>query len=920
MRWWWQPKPEESIATLSASEPVDLASLAREAGREVVREMLPEIARTLVTNAPGGPLPPVPDPNKKPPYQAYAYDRPYDFYTPQAPTRRPRSVVSVETLRLLADNYDILRSAILHLKREVQRVPIEVVAKDPKAKGQAMEARQKEAQWLFSTSGPVGGKTRRRTHFENSIFEDALVIGNWAILHTATLGGGLYESVDLDAATIRPRVDAYGWPDQNVPYEQWIYGVQVAQFEPGEISFDGLWPVSYTPYFKSPVEYLITTVNAALRADNWNLSWLTDGNTPADIVQLPEEWTPEQVQTFATWWDTLLTGDSSQRQKTRFVPGKTQRLGTMAGKDQDFKEYELWLMQRVCAIFGVTPASIGFEGRQYKVAQEGSQKQTAIVGAGQLLEMRKALYDDILERAGYGDFEAQNVDSKDESAKDRADTGAVLIQSGQRTPNEVRQAEGMDPIEGGDTLFVLNTLTPLDQAIAPPEPMPVPGGPNPGGTPPSATDPPAGGDPPPAKRIARKGAPKTLQGATEDFRAALLSRQDEAVTAVASAYGVAEATIRGEWDALIARMTEAQANGETIIPAWLDSDARYRALIAAIEEAHRTLADEVTPAVSDAQADMVGDATRSAQTLAEAAAGAAPANVGITWAALPTAAIDNLIGFASDGSPLSDLFDAIGPDMAVNARNALVASLAAGEGAADTARRLDGVLNVGRARATNIARTETMRASREASRQSYEANADVVTGWRWVSAMTTRTCAACWAMQGTLHTNDETLDGHQQCRCVMVPATRSWAEITGDDSIPDTRPEIADGTEAFGRMTEGQQREVLGPSLYGLMSEGRITLSDCVVRESDPRWGTMRRAATVDEALANAQAAQRVELARWERKATNRFKSGRGARCDFESDRIPLDMKTRIYIALGGCPSVDLIKAVFRQGVSDANN
>ena len=240
--------------------------------------------------------------------------------------------------------------------------------------------------------------------------------------------------------------------------------------------------------------------------------------------------------------------------------------------------------------------------------------------------------------------------------------------------------------------------------------------------------------------------------------------------------------------------------------------------------------------------------------LSQHAAGIAPPGIQFSWNRLPAQAVENLVGFASDGSPLADLFAAIGPSASQSVREVLASGIAAGENPRVIARSVKAALGVPRARAEAIARHEILKAYRQVSLDSFQANRDLVTGWYWHSATDARTCSACWALHGSRHSVDEKLDGHVMCRCSMVPISRSWAEITGDDTIPDTRPQVVPGPELFAQLPAEQQKEILGPGAYQLYSNGRVGLQDMVTQDSDARWGTARRAATQQEALAHAGA------------------------------------------------------------------
>jgi hypothetical protein len=139
-------------------------------------------------------------------------------------------------------------------------------------------------------------------------------------------------------------------------------------------------------------------------------------------------------------------------------------VGSPSRKDQDFAAFDLWLLRRTCAVLGVQPASIGFVGEQYKVTQGESLAATTQFGAGPLLQWRKSLYDDLLRRRGYPELEARNVTPHETGAAARAARNEVRIRSGQCTPNEARAEEGLEPLPGGDTLFLAGGLVPLEQA------------------------------------------------------------------------------------------------------------------------------------------------------------------------------------------------------------------------------------------------------------------------------------------------------------------------------------------------------------------------------------------------------------------------------------------------------------------------
>ena len=461
MRFPWQKKIEDVL-------PVTPEMLATER-LTVVRQVAAEITRELVSASPSLIAPNLTPDGTGPPL--YKLDNPYNFSVPQAPTRRPGSSVSLLTLRALSDNYDVLRSCIQHLKREVMAVPLQVVAKEPKDTSRKTKSAIVDTTAFLTTRGGLGGIGATRTEFESALLDDLCIIGVAATYYQPTLGGGIYQVQAIDAATIRPRVDAFGWPGPGeAAYEQWVLGILIRGFTRDEMDFRGA-PTNtrtYTPYPASPVEWLINCINSAVRADDWNRQWLINGNTPADLIALPKEWSPQMIRDFVDYWDATLAGDSANRQKTKFVPSGSEKVGSNTRKDQDFEVFELWLLRRTCAIMGVQPASIGFAGEQYKVSQQDSMQSTSHFGAGVLLEWRKTFYDDLFRRMGYEGIEAQNVSAREEDATERAGRNFVLTGVPVKTINEARGDEGLDPIDGGDVLLVPYGTIPLDQALQPP--------------------------------------------------------------------------------------------------------------------------------------------------------------------------------------------------------------------------------------------------------------------------------------------------------------------------------------------------------------------------------------------------------------------------------------------------------------------
>lgn len=207
------------------------------------------------------------------------------------------------------------------------------------------------------------------------------------------------------------------------------------------------------------------------------------------------------------------------------------------------------------------------------------------------------------------------------------------------------------------------------------------------------------------------------------------------------------------------------------------------------------------------------------------------------FTALHTAAIESLVGIAQDGGPLRDLFSEIAPQATDDAMAELSTGIALGRNNKVISEGVRNALGTSAHRALMITRTETQRAYREASRQSYVA-AGVK---RWVWKAYGDACGSCQAQSGQEFDTDQSLDSHPNCRCQILP-------IAEGSSF-----KVPSGVDTFADKSDSDQLSILGPTKFELYKSGKITLPDLVTHTESKRWGHGTREATVSEALAHAR-------------------------------------------------------------------
>lgn len=318
-----------------------------------------------------------------------------------------------------------------------------------------------------------------------------------------------------------------------------------------------------------------------------------------------------------------------------------------------------------------------------------------------------------------------------------------------------------------------------------------------------------------------------------DFTARTLNGEREAARALARSYAAALRRINVELMVLADKVEAATARGEFIGPAWLFRERRLERLKAQIEGELRAWASAAAGVVLEARALAGESGARDAGELLERYGPGLPVE-GRVGDRLATGAVRAATATTRSG-PLRALFGSLAPEGAELAGEVLVSGIATGKNPRRTAREVAEALNVNLARALVISRTETLRAYRESSREVYDGAG--VERWRWLCARTVRTCAVCWAMDGTEHKVAEPFGTHPNCRCCMVPV------LPGD--TPAKR-----GAELFDELPDEARLRVLGPGKLRALEAGHLALPNLVETTRHPLWGLSRRERSLRSILA----------------------------------------------------------------------
>lgn len=311
------------------------------------------------------------------------------------------------------------------------------------------------------------------------------------------------------------------------------------------------------------------------------------------------------------------------------------------------------------------------------------------------------------------------------------------------------------------------------------------------------------------------------------FRLQLLARERRAASAMVRYYGRI-------WQGLQDDITALQAS---VNPAWTQGQImRHERVVIIQRQAGEELsryARFADDAIRAGKRESVVAGDRQARALLQAAFPRG-AGIDITFAAMPREAVEALVGFLQDGSPLREVIEGYVGSAAGQFSDTMAVGLASGWNPRRLARELRGRFGMGLTDSLRLSRTEQLRAYRTASLHAYQ-QSDVVVGWERKATLDDRTCMACIELDGKRYGLDEYMDDHIAGRCAMLPITLSYADLGIDAPEPDFQREM--GRDWFRRQDEATQRRMMGDGMWEAWQEGKFELDRIPKLVRNKTWG-----------------------------------------------------------------------------------
>jgi SPP1 gp7 family putative phage head morphogenesis protein len=329
--------------------------------------------------------------------------------------------------------------------------------------------------------------------------------------------------------------------------------------------------------------------------------------------------------------------------------------------------------------------------------------------------------------------------------------------------------------------------------------------------------------------------------ASEQFNAALLAREQYAFEQMATMYASLERRLLADIELLAREVWE-----KGMSPSRMQRMERYKTLLAQARDEFTRYGEFSADLITVEQRAAIDMSLRHAEQLTRMSMKPGTVELMTSWNRLPADALQAMVGFAGDGSPLRPRLAEVFGDYGEVVRETLLKGVGLGWHPTKTARAIRDQMQGALDKALTWARTEQIRASREASRQSYEKNAHIIKGYTRHATKDERTCMACLMLDGTFYpmTPEHTLPSlpdHPRGRCTLLPETIGYSDILGvpvPESEPSTEPT---GRQWFEALPEAQQRAYmdreLGKGAWEAWRGGRFQLEDIPHLVENEQWG-----------------------------------------------------------------------------------
>jgi HK97 family phage portal protein len=221
-----------------------------------------------------------------------------------------------------------------------------------------------------------------------------------------------------------------------------------------------------------PVELAKDAIGLSRACEIHGAAFFGNGARPGVVLSTDQMLSPETAENTRNQWERAHRGPD-RAHRTAVLQGGL-KVNELGGNNQEaqFLEARRFQVEEVCRIYGVPPHLVGDLSRSsYSNIEQQSLDYLQNGLMPWLRRIESAISRDLIADGDlFAEFDTRGALRAD--AAGRAAYYSQMATLGVLSVNDIRSAENMNPVEGGDERFVQLNMTTLTKAAAQPEPSP----------------------------------------------------------------------------------------------------------------------------------------------------------------------------------------------------------------------------------------------------------------------------------------------------------------------------------------------------------------------------------------------------------------------------------------------------------------
>ena len=232
-----------------------------------------------------------------------------------------------------------------------------------------------------------------------------------------------------------------------------------------------------SPIGLNPIEVLRTTLSIAQSADQFYNQFFSNSAQPGGVLNVPGDLTDDDARQLKQQWQEMHSGIASAHMPAVLTGGISWQQVTMTMQDAQFIESRAFSHTEIGAIYRIPPHMMGQADRSVQATdveqQELSFERNTLVGWKRRHEIALST---LIPRGQYVEIDLS--DRAQANSLVRFQVHQIARNIGLKTPNEIRIAEGLKPLDPVKYPWADNPMAPLNSAqngayVAPGDETPV---------------------------------------------------------------------------------------------------------------------------------------------------------------------------------------------------------------------------------------------------------------------------------------------------------------------------------------------------------------------------------------------------------------------------------------------------------------